>query len=90
VSVAVARTMQRDKEPKASATSRTPIWVWVVYGLGILGAAILVFSTLFAVGAYVLANDLAVSLNVSLPAFLVWGGLALVAAALWISRRRRR
>ena len=90
MSVAVARTMQRDKEPKTAASSRTPIWVWVVYAVGIFAAAILVFSILFTLGAYVLANDVAVTYNVSLPAFLLWGGLTLVAAVLWISRRRRR
>jgi LPXTG-motif cell wall-anchored protein len=83
--------MQRDKEPKAPATSRTPVWVWAVYVVGIFAATVLVGSTLFTIGALYLSNEGSrFSWNVSVPAFVLWGLLTLGAAALWISRRRRR
>ena len=91
MSVAVARTMQRDKEPKAPATSTTPIWVWVVYGIGIFAATVLVGSTLFTIGALYLSSEgSGFYWNVSVPAFVLWGLLTLVAAVLWLTRRRRR
>ena len=74
---------------KAASTGGTPIWVWVIYALGILAATILVFSVLFTLGAYVLSNDVPVSFNVSVPAIVLWGGLTLLAAAVFVRRRRR-
>jgi LPXTG-motif cell wall-anchored protein len=64
--------------------------VWLVYGLGILAAAIFLFSILFTLGAYLLSDDVGVGLDVSTPAIVLWGGLVLVAAGLWFWRRRRR
>jgi LPXTG-motif cell wall-anchored protein len=82
---------QKEKAaPTVARSSATPIWVWAVYGLGILAASILVFSVLFTLGAYVLSNDVPVSLNVSIPALALWGGLTLAAAAVFVTRRRRR
>ena len=71
-------------------TGGTPIWVWLIYVLGILAAAILVFSILFTAGAYLLADDIEVTFDVSITAFVVWGGLVLLACGLWIWRRRGR
>ena len=66
---------RNDKPSLAEGTGGTPIWVWVVYALGILAASILVLSVLFTVGAYLLSDD--------------WGGLTLLAGGLWVYRRRR-
>ena len=46
-------------------TGGTPIWVWVVYSLGILAAAIFAFSILFTAGAYLLSDDVDVTFDVS-------------------------
>jgi hypothetical protein len=64
--------------------------VWVVYGFGILAAAIFVFSALFTLGALVLSNDVPVGTNVSTPAVVLWGGLIVIAVVTWIVRRRQR
>ena len=78
---------KRSKQPPAAGT---PIWVWAVYALGLTAAAIFAFSVLFALGAVVLSDDVPVSLNVSAPAIVLWGGLILAAAVTWIVRRRQR
>ena len=80
---------RNDKPSLAEGTGGTPIWVWVVYALGILAASILVLSVLFTVGAYLLSDDVPVTTNVSIPAIVLWGGLTLLAGGLWVYRRRR-
>jgi len=67
----------------------TPIWVWVVYSLGMLAAAIFVFSILFTAGAYFLSDDVEVTFDVSTLAIVLWGGLIALAGGLWIWRRRQ-
>lgn len=75
------------EEPRASGT---PIWVWLVYGLGILGASVFAFSGLFTLGAYVLSNDVPVATSISTWAVVLWGGMIAVAVVVWIVRRRQR
>ena len=72
---------------KAPPAAGTPIWVWVVYAVGILGAGIVLFSVLFSAGAYFLGGA---SIGVSVRAFLLWGALMLVAVVTWLARRKRR
>ena len=62
-----------------SVRERRPILVWVVYALGILAAAVLVASALFAAGGYFGSDDTVVS--ISPVAVVVWGGLVALAAA---------
>jgi hypothetical protein len=76
-------------KPKAQRAAGTPIWVWLVYGLGILAAAIFAFSALFTAGAYLLSDDVPVTFDVSTPAIVLWGGLILAAAVTWFVRRRQ-
>ena len=78
------------KESKAPRAAGTPIWVWVVYVLGILAAAIFVFSLLFTLGAVLLSDDVGVSYDVSTPAIVLWGGLILAAVVTFLVRRRQR
>jgi len=85
----VSRTAQKEKE-RATGTGGTPIWVWLVYILGGLGAAVFAFSGLFTLGAFVLANDVPVGADVSTPAIVLWGALIVVAVVTWILRRRSR
>ena len=79
-----------DRESKRPRAAGTPIWVWVVYVLGILAAAIFAFSLLFTLGALVLSDDVPVTYDVSAPAIVLWGGLILAALATWLVRRRQR
>ena len=79
------------KRPQATPTGGTPIWVWLVYGLGILAATVLVGSLLFAVGALIASDDeVGLDWNISIPAILLWGGLVVAAACTWLWRRGRR
>ena len=78
---------QKSQPPRASGT---PIWVWLVYGLGILAAAIFAFSLLFTLGAVFLSDDVGVTYDVSALALLLWGGLILLAVVTWVMRRRQR
>ena len=73
----------------AKPTGGTPIWVWVVYALGILAAAIFVFSILFTAGAYLLSEDIEVTFDVSTVAIVLWSGLMALAVGVWIWRRRQ-
>ena len=79
---------QRKEQPAVQAG--TPIWVWAVYALGLLAAAIVVFSLLFSLGAYLLSDDVPVTVNTSARGIVVWGGLMAVAGGIWVYRRRRR
>ena len=86
----MSRPTQRTKDVTgASRTGGTPIWVWVVYAFGILGAAIFVFSILFTAGAYFLSDDVDVTFDVSMLAIVLWGGLMVLAGGLWLYRRRQ-
>jgi hypothetical protein len=81
---------QRDKAAEAAPVGGTPIWVWLVYVLGILSATILIGSGLFVLGAYIGSEDGTVTTNVSIPALLLWSVLALAALVLWLRRRGGR
>ena len=86
--------MSREGAPSKQQTPErpagTPIWVWFVYALGILGGAILLFSVLFTLGAALLARDVPVTYDFSVPATILWGGLLLAAVVTWVVRRRQR
>jgi hypothetical protein len=86
----VSREGAPSKQPKSSPAAGTPIWVWLVYGLGLFAAAIVVFSILFTLGALLLSNDVPVGADVSTPALILWGALIVAAAVTWIVRRRQR
>lgn len=78
-----------DKKAKPLPAAGTPIWVWLVYALGIFAAAIFLFSILFTAGAYFLSDDVDVTANVSTLAIVLWGGLMALAGGLWFWRRRQ-
>ena len=77
-------------KPKPPPAAGTPIWVWLLYGLGILAAAIFAFSLLFTLGARLLSDDVPVGYDFSLPATILWGGLVLAAVVTYVVRRRQR
>jgi LPXTG-motif cell wall-anchored protein len=85
----VSREGARHKKQTAPPKAGTPIWVWLVYALGIMAGAIFAFSLLFTLGAVLLSDDVGVTYDVSTPAIVLWGALALAAAATWFVRRRR-
>jgi hypothetical protein len=78
------------KREKPRPAAGTPIWVWVIYALGIMAAAIFAFSVLFTLGALLLSDDVPVTYDVSTPAIILWGGLIVAAAVTWYVRRRQR
>jgi hypothetical protein len=86
----VSREGAPSRKPKEAPPAGTPIWVWLVYGLGILGVAIFLFSALFTLGAFVLSEDVPVTYDISLPATVLWGGFILAAVVTWLVRQRRR
>ena len=86
---APAKREKADVDARPAAAG-TPIWVWLVYGLGVLAGVIFLFSALFTLGALVLSDDVPVTYDVSVPAFVLWGGLMLAAVLTWVVRRRRR
>ena len=77
-------------KPKPTPAAGTPIWVWVIYAFAILGGAITMFSVLFTLGAALLASDIPVSYDFSLPATILWSGLVLVGVVTFVVRRRQR
>jgi len=80
----VSRIARTRSEPTTSVR-RTPVLVWIVYGLGLLAALILVASALFTAGGYFGSDDTAV--DVSPVAIVVWGGFLALAVATWLWRR---
>jgi hypothetical protein len=86
----VSREGATVKKQKAAPAAGTPIWVWVIYALGIMAAAIFAFSVLFTLGALLLSDDVPVTYDVSTPAIILWGGLIVAAAVTWYVRRRQR
>jgi len=88
----VSREGAGDRKPKPTPAAGTPIWVWLLYSLGIFAAAIVVFSLLFTAGALLLSDDETydVTYDVSSPAIVLWGALILAAVVTWVARRRGR
>lgn len=66
---------------------KRPRLVSVVYALGVIAGAVLLLSALLTAALYFTSDD--VYLNVSTPAFVIWSGLIVAAAATWLWRRRR-
>ena len=81
--------MQQRQDRSPESSGGTPIWVWIVYALGILAVSIVVLSVLFTLGAYLLSDDVPVTANVSVSAIVLWGGITAAAGGLWLYRRRR-
>jgi hypothetical protein len=79
-----------EKTARKPPAAGTPIWVWVIYGFGLLALAIFAFSVLFTLGALLLSDDVPVSYDVSIPALVLWGGLVVAAIVTWVYRRRQR
>jgi len=77
------------RREKAGPTGGTPIWVWVVYGLGILAGVVVVGSALFTAGAFLATDDASATVTLSARGIVLWGGLIVLAIGTWLVRRRR-
>jgi len=76
----MARTMKRQDEP-TPGSGGIPIWVSVVYFLGLLAVALGVFA--------VVARFLPITFQVSAVAVVVWAALIVLAVTVFVRRRRR-
>jgi hypothetical protein len=89
--VTVAETPREDSAevaaPPAQAAVGTPVWVWVVYGLGILAGTVFAVSLLFLLFAYAATGSGGFGIHVSDAAFVVWLVLAVAAAVTFVWRR---
>jgi hypothetical protein len=89
--VTVAETPREDSAevaaPPAQAAVGTPVWVWVVYGLGILAGTVFAFSLLLLLFAYAATGSGGFGVHVSDTAFVVWLVLAVAAAVTFVWRR---
>jgi hypothetical protein len=75
--------------PQPVAAAKRPRLVWVVFALGVVGAAVLVLSALFVAGGAFGPSDADVAVEVSPLAIVLWGGLVVLAAVTWLVRRGR-
>jgi LPXTG-motif cell wall-anchored protein len=65
----------------------TPVWVWLIYALGLIAATLLVLSVGLVAVVSMGSDDATYDVNV--PAFVLWGVLVLVAAGTLVWRRRK-
>ena len=80
----MSRIARTRTQPAAGRRNRS-VLVWIVYGLGLVAALILIVSALFTAGGYFGSDDTAV--DVSPVALVFWGGLVALAVATWLWRR---
>jgi hypothetical protein len=73
--------------PKPEPRVGTPIWVWIVYGLGALAGSVFAFSLLLVALAALTAGGGSAGVNISMPALIVWLTFALAAFATFVWRR---
>jgi hypothetical protein len=74
------------KRQKPPHDPGTPIWVWLIYGLGLVAGALLVLSIAWVAVVSMSSDD--TSYDVNTPAFVLWGVLVAVAAGTLVWRRR--
>jgi hypothetical protein len=77
--------MSRYVRPKETAAG-TPIWVWLIYALGLVAGTLLLLSIGWVAVVSMSSEDSTYEVNV--PALVLWGALALVAAGTLVWRRR--
>jgi len=79
--------MSRYVRPKESPDAGTPIWVWLIYVLGLVAGTLLVLSIAWVAVVSMSSDDSTYDVNV--PAFVLWGTLVLAAAGTLVWRRRK-
>ena len=84
----MSRPTRRSKSLAAEAApadASRPTLVWIAYGLGILGAVVLVSSALFLAAGYFTTDD--VTVGFSVPAIVLWSCFLAIGVGTWIWRR---
>jgi hypothetical protein len=76
----------RYERPKEAHDPGTPVWVWLIYALGLVAGTLLVLSVAWVAVVSMSSDD--TSYDVNVPAFVLWGGLVLAAAGTLVWRRR--
>jgi hypothetical protein len=74
----------KPKEPVETGGG-TPIWVMLVYALGLMAGGIIVLSLAFAGVVYASGDS---DFEVNVPAIVLWGAIVAVAAGVLVWRRR--
>jgi len=77
-------------EETPSAVPGTPVGVWIVYVLGLLGAVVFAASLLFVALAYATSGGGGTGINVSMPALVLWLAVTVAAAGTFLWRRYGR
>ena len=78
--------MSRFAKPKEPVeTGGTPIWVGIVYALGLMAGGIIVLSLAFAAVVYASGDS---EFDVNVPIFVVWSVIVAFAAGVLVWRRR--
>ena len=72
--------------PEKVASAPTPVGIWVLYGLGVISAAV-VLGSLLVVAIEALGSGSGVDLHVSTAALVIWLALVVVAAGTFAWRR---
>ena len=79
--------MSRHVRPKETPDAGTPVWVWLIYALGLIAATLLLLSIGLVAVVSMSSDDSTYDVNV--PAFVLWGALVLAAAGTLVWRRRK-
>ncbi len=79
--------MARYDKPQEAADPGTPVWVWLIYALGLIAGTLLLLSIGWVAVVSMSSDDSTYDVNV--PAFVLWGALVLVAAGTLVWRRRK-
>ena len=74
-------------DPDTQPVVGRPVWVWAVYGLGVLAGSIFVLSLGFVAFAYATEGDGGAGVNISIRAFVLWLFLVIAALGLFVWRR---
>jgi LPXTG-motif cell wall-anchored protein len=79
--------MSRHVRPKDTPDAGTPVWVWLIYALGLIAGTLLLLSIGLVAVVSMSSDDSTYDVNV--PAFVLWGALVLAAAGTLVWRRRK-
>ena len=79
--------MSRHVRPNETPDAGTPVWVWLIYALGLIAGTLLLLSIGLVAVVSMSSDDSTYDVNV--PAFVLWGALVLAAAGTLVWRRRK-
>jgi LPXTG-motif cell wall-anchored protein len=79
--------MSRYVRPKETPDAGTPVWVWLIYALGLLAGTLLLLSIGWVAVVSMSTEDSTYEVNA--PAMVLWGALVVAAAGTLLWRRRK-